>query len=81
MDTTNMGKIPSMLLISLNLILILPDTALAMARPPGWGGGRGGSGGSGASGSPLPLLGGTILGQGAVVGGAIYVWRRIRKRK
>lgn len=43
----------------------------------GYGNGRGGGGG-GAGGGPLPLLGATLLGQAAGLGGLFMLWRRKR---
>ena len=73
-------RLVAALLITLT-VCTLSAPSWAMARPPRLGGGGGGGGGTGASGAPLPILGGTILGQACAVGGGYFVWRRARKRK
>ena len=40
-----------------------------------------GGGVSGSGGAPLPLLGGTILGQICAAGGGYALWRRYRRGK
>ena len=44
------------------------------------GGSGGGSGGGSPGGAPLPLLGGTLLGNAGLLGGGYLVWRRRRKK-
>lgn len=51
------------------------DPASAQGKGKGKGKGKGG-----AQGAPLPLLGGTLLGQGVVIGGGYLLWRRRRKK-
>jgi hypothetical protein len=75
--------------LSVAFTLALGPTAvqIAYAQVPGKGGGwgkgigKGGGGGGGAGGAPLPLLGGTILGQLVAAGGGYVLWRRYRSKK
>lgn len=48
---------------------------------PGGGDTGGGGTGGGPGGAPIPLLGGTLLGHGALLGGGYVAWRwRNRKQ-